>query len=169
MTTPTDTANLWSLVRLTLRSSDTADLDALAKEVFDAIPAALYEDMLRQAIRGIVADVARLERMSNPIATASAMPKGKQPKSWKVTAIRENWQEALHNRVHVAGQWKFLADCTEADLLAAARERQDMAERNAAAARSYEALAALVAAHKVDSVGDLPTDVLAAALGSVAP
>lgn len=59
-----------------------------------------------------------------------------------------------------ATERKFMEDCTFDDLTYAALLRREHAASNEAAARQYEALAALLKKHKVKTVGELPAPVL---------
>jgi len=169
----TATFSLRALIRRVLLASDAADPDTLAQLVFDAIEDTDRVEALRQALHVAVREIVRQERMQHPItgalAVAATTTKTTAAKSWKVAAIREGWQRTLRNRIHAGhGEWKMLADCTRDDLLHAAAERRAMAERNAVTAGCYTALAELLEAHEVKTVADLPEDVLARALGSVA-
>lgn len=84
-------------------------------------------------------------------------------RSAKVAGIRDWWTRELRNPIHVGGkQWVRLGDCTFDDLMFAAAERRDLAERNAARAESFGKLAEAVKAAGVGRVRDLPTDVLSA-------
>lgn len=92
-------------------------------------------------------------------------------RSPKVSAIRDGWQKRLHDRVHVGaggGDWKLLKSCTYEDLIFAAKERHETADRNAAAARQYGAWARLITEHDVATFGDLPAEALISALGRAA-
>lgn len=70
-------------------------------------------------------------------ATPTARP------SSKVAGIRDAWSRRLRERVSVGPeQWKFLGDCTAADLDYAAELRDQLARANAARASEYRDLAA---------------------------
>ena len=60
--------------------------------------------------------------------------------------------------------WKFLRDCTAADLQATAEIRRRKAAANLAEAEFYEGIAKAIEHAGVDAVGDLPRDTLEAVL-----
>lgn len=162
------TFDLRALVRQMLRTSEQPNPDWLVEAVLARVTEADREEALRQALPSIIREAAARERMANPITPSAAMPT-KARGSWKVQAIREEWQRALRNRIHVGpGDYKFLGDCTYDDLLFAASERMAIADKNAAIARSYNALAALLTEHDAKTVRDLPAEVLAPAIGCAA-
>lgn len=162
------TFDLRALVRDVLRASEQPNPDWLVEAVLARVPEGEMAEALRQALPSIIREAAARERSANPIAPSSSMPT-KAPGSWKVQAIREEWQRALRNRIHVGpGDYKFLGDCTYDDLLFAAAERTAIADKNAAIARSYNALAALLTEHDAKTVRDLPAEVLAPAIGRAA-
>ena len=158
---------LRTLVREVLRDSTIADPGTIADEVLRRIPRGAMRSALQQALRLYVRQVISEERISRanpgvPVATKPA-------RSTKVTAIRDGWQRRLRDRVHTGkGEWKFLAACTYGDLLAAAAERRELADRNSAWARTYDAWARLLPKYGVSTFGDLPVEALAAALGRAA-
>lgn len=159
--------NLRHMVREVLRDSTIADPGQVADEVMRRIPRGALKVALAQTLRLFVRQVISEERIGNngsdaPVTTKAA-------RSAKVTGIRDGWQRRLHDRVHVGkGEWKFLAACTYEDLLAAAGERRDLAERNKAWARTYDAWARLLTEYGVATFGDLPVEAQAAALGRAA-
>lgn len=160
--------NLRDLAKQVLAESNASDPGALTDELLDRIPADLRIEALRQCLRSFMLQTITQQRMANPISPSANMP-SKAPKSWKVRAIREGWQRALENRMHVAeGQWKKLRDCTHEDLMFAASQRQQMADRNAAIARSLHGLAALLTEHQAATVNDLPVEIQMQALGAAA-
>ncbi len=151
------------LVRDVLTESDEADPGTLADAVLARIPKAQVRQALAQTLRLYVRQVISETR------TGSNAPLPAPMGSAKVAAIRDGWQRRLHDRVHVGGgEWKLLAACTYDDLLAAAGERRDLAERNAAWARVYDSWARLLTEYDVVTFGDLPVEEQAAALGSAA-
>jgi hypothetical protein len=158
--------NLRGLVREVLRSSTIADPGAVAVEVLKRIPSRMHKAALGQALRLYVRQVISEERISHRSEPAAAH----QPpaRSAKVAGIRDGWQKRLRDRVHCNGTWKFLAACTYDDLLAAAAERRQLADRNQAWARQYDAWARLLTEHDAETFGDLPTEAQMSALGSAA-
>ena len=158
---------LRTLVREVLRDSTIADPGTIADEVLRRIPRGAVRTALQQTLRLYVRQVISEERISRRDPNASVTTK--PARSAKVTAIRDGWQRRLRDRVHTGkGEWKFLAACTYDDLLAAAAERRELADRNNAWARTYDAWARLLSEHEVSTFGDLPVEALAAALGRAA-
>jgi hypothetical protein len=154
------------IVRDVLRNSTLADPGDIATEVLRRIPARQTRDALEQALRLYVRQVISEQRTASQ---PTPLPTRKNGKSWKVTGVRDGWQKRLRDRVHIgASQWKFLADCSYEDLLAAAAERRQLAERNQAWARTYDAWARMLVEHDVQRFGDLPAEALMAALGRAA-
>lgn len=147
--------NLRALVRDHLAATDEADPGVIADRVLSAIPKAQYEavigQMMRLYVRQVISETRTSSRPSNsPIRSTPST-------SWKGNAIRDGWQRQLDSRLHVGeSEWKLLRDCTHADLLAVAAERQEKAEQNAAWARTYRAYAAAVDAAGVATFGELP-------------
>lgn len=157
--------NARDLVREVLRSSTRADPGDVAAEVYKRIPASHRGDALQQLLRLFVRQVISEERTSHAPSVVSAV----SGRSAKVRSIRDAWQRRLKDRVHVGdAHWKFLRDCTYEDLLAAANERRELADRNAAWARTYSEWAALMTDHNVQTFGQLPPTVLQDALGAAA-
>lgn len=77
----------------------------------------------------------------------------------------------LNDRINIGpdlSDWKFLGDCTAADLDYAAQLREDHARRNAARAGQLRKLAELLDEHQVATVGELPSTALSDALGLAA-
>lgn len=159
--------NLHALIREVCDSSTIADPATLAKEVGQRIGRNQQRAALEQALPTLVQHAVSRARNSSPggqkdrdghIAGAAG------GRSRKVASIREHWQKMLRERVAVGmsgGDWKFLADCTAADLGVAAQIRDDHASRNAARATQFRNLAELLDTHGVDTVGDLPDTALA--------
>lgn len=160
-----DTFSLRHVVHDVLTETDLADPSDVANAVLARIPEDLSRVALAQALRGYVRQVIGQARMTRPEQDTEQKPTGR---SWKRDALREGWRDRLHDRTHVENGWKLLAECTYEDLLAAAAERRDLAERNLASAQQYEKWASLVSEYGVETFGDLPAAVLAEALGRAA-
>lgn len=157
---------LRQLVRDVLRDTDKADPGEVAGEVMARIPRGMVRAALSQALRLYVRQVISETRIGRTGPQSTVTPLNR---SAKVTAIRDGWQKRLRDRVHVgSGEWKFLADCTYDDLLAAATERRELAERNQAWARQYDAWARLLTEHDAATFGDLPAETQMQALGRAA-
>lgn len=160
--------NLRATVRDTIASTDEADPGVIAGMVTAKIKAADRDAALTQAMRLFVRQIISETRTGNrptnilPISQRSG-------RSTKVAAIRDGWQRRLRDRVHGAdGAWKMLGDCTYDDLMSAASERQELADRNQAWAREYRAMAEAVADAGVETFRDLPAERQMLMLGGVA-
>ena len=184
----TEAFNVRHLIREVLRTSTLADPGALAAEVMKRIP----EDMLGVALEQVLRDVVRNEmsrqrvhRNASPIAATGPdlrpgprltpvfddAARAPAPRSAKVSAIRDGWQKRLMDRIHTgegARDYKLLRACTYEDLLFAAKERREHADRNASVARQYDAWARLINEYDVQTFGDLPAEAQMGALGSAA-
>ncbi len=155
--------NLRALVRECVRSSITADPGLIATIVFSQIADEDHAEALDQALREIVREVIREERMRTQITSPQVGA------SAKVQGIRDHWQRALRDQIYVAeGEWKFLGDCTQDDLMFAAEQRREQASRLRAKAAQYDVLRGLLDEHGVKQVRDLPADVLVTSLGRAA-
>ena len=164
----TDELNLHKLVRDTANEfPETADPGILADKVFDLIPADQYAAVVRTMLRSYVRRVMTEGRgafapVQPPLAT---LPKQSAPRSRYMDDMRAGiWRARLGERTHGANGWLLLGDCTHADLVAAAEERRNLAVANARAAGTYDRLAALLTAHAVQIVSNLPESALAEAL-----
>lgn len=152
------------LVREVLSATNEADPGVLAGMVVARIDSTNRDAALSQAMRLFVRQVISETRVGNKPSNVTPIHR-----SAKVSAIRDGWQRRLRDRVHVGGStWKQLGDCTYDDLTAAAMERQEHADRNAAWAREYRAMASAVLDAGVDRFADLPVEIQANILGGVA-
>ncbi len=157
--------NLRQTVRDTLDATAEADPGVIAGLVVAKISKADRDAALSQAMRLFVRQVITEERNNHRPNSSVVTP----IRSRKVAAIRDSWARRLNDRVHVGGsEWKQLRACSYDDLTAAASERQEMADRNAATAREYRAMASAVLDADVDTFGDLPVETQARILGGVA-
>lgn len=156
--------NLRHLVQEVLNSSTMADPGQVADEVMRRVPRGMVRVALSQTLRLFVRQIISETRISHSGDLSPTAPST----SRKVAAIRDGWQRRLRDRVHCNGQWKFLADCNYEDLLAAASERRELADRNMAWARQYDAWARLLTEHDVATFGELPVEAQMSALGAAA-
>jgi hypothetical protein len=182
---PTKTETSFVLSRLVLAvsaESQLADPGLIVDEVMQRIRPTERQEALRQALVLVVPMIVTRTRSPLPSFAHSSPPdhqetpagapaQRQQPTpprpSWKVTGIREAWQRALQNRIKVGtgeDDWKFLSQCTSADLAHAASIREELARRNADRASQYRQLADLVTSHGVETVGELPDTVLSQTL-----
>lgn len=160
--------NLRDLIRDVAASSNAPDPGSLADEVARRIPPKHRDEALRLMLRDYVRVMVAQQRMTHT-EPASQQPDNARSngRSWKRDGIRESWRKMLRDRIHVApnpSAWKFLGDCSFDDLSFAALERRTAAERTLAKAEEYEALAALLKEHGVETVRELPAEVLASRL-----
>lgn len=164
-----DSYDLRAEIRNVLDGTGLTDPRDIATKVAENIPAKFRLAALRVALVPLVEQVNQQRRMSSAITGTGAGTDRPASRSAKVSAIRDAWQVALRDRIHVGqgpAAWKLLGDCGYDDLMFAASERREHARRNAAKARRYAALAELLHTHGVATVGELPTDALADTLTS---
>lgn len=184
--------NLRHLVRDVMASTTMADPSDIADEVSRRIGDADLRIALNQAMRGFVREEITRQRPRSiedhvapnaPQHLAAVPPtetheppvhraiKAPQPptRSAKVAGIRDWWSTELRKPYHVGEKrWLALGDCGFDDLMYAAAERRDHAQRNASRATALTQLAGAVAAAGVARVRDLPADTLRTHLGGVA-
>lgn len=167
MSTQADGFALRVIVREVLAQTEEADPGVIAGMVVGRIAKKDRDAALSQAMRLFVRQVISETRVGN--RPSNVTPIHRTGQSAKVAAIRDGWQRRLRDRVHVgASLWKQLGDCTYDDLLAAANERQEHADRNAAWAREYRAMASAVLDADVERFADLPVETQAHILGGAA-
>lgn len=158
--------DLRTLIREHLASTDEADPGIIAGRVIAAIPKSQYGAALTQVMRHFVRQIISETRGTNAGSNVRTI---RPSASWKGQGIRDGWQKRLRDRVHVGGsEWKFLADCSYDDLMTAAAERQELADRNASWARTYKAFALAVSEANVATFGDLPAESQMNLLGGAA-
>jgi len=162
--------NLRALIREVCDSSTMADPAQLAAEVARRVPQGKLRVALDQCLPHIVQQTLSQSRSSGGQVchdTQAVIAAG----SNKVTAIRTAWRRMLRERIAVGpepGDWRFLAECYEADLLYAAQLREDHARRNIARAEQLRSLAEQLAEHGVKTVAELPEDTLSGVLAGAA-
>ena len=159
--------NLRQTVRDMLTESDVADPGRIAEMVMVRIAPDDHATALSQALRLFVRQVISETRTGN--APTNVTPILSRGRSWKATGIRDGWQRRLNDRIHVGdSDWKLLGDCTYDDLIAAASERQQLADRNAAWARTYRAFAAALRDTGAATFRELPAEQQMHLLGGAA-
>lgn len=156
--------NLHSIVRrLADENPEVANPGDLADLVFASLDPGDYADavraMLRQYVRTIMNESRRAPAVLFQAPVLETVPP--QPRSRKVTGIRESWRARLAERYCGANGWKLLRDCTQDDVAAIVAERTELAKANAMEAQRFEKIAALLREHGAAVVGDLPDAVLA--------
>lgn len=148
--------NIRHTVRDILDETDLTTPAEIAEKVAEMVPTNQLRTTLATALREYV----RVE-LTHTRARA-AQPTRTGGPSAKVTAIRDAAHQWLRQRVCAGDTWKMLGDCTYEDLLRLEQDRREHAQRSAAAAERFAALAALVRKHKAGRVGDLPLRVIEA-------
>jgi hypothetical protein len=103
-------------------------------------------DWLRNCARTADHQIRRSEPGTEPVAPGS---------SAKRRLIAADWAAKLNTRLRVGESYKFLRDCTAADLTAAARIRFDLAEANRVEAERWAATAELMVSRKYATVADV--------------
>lgn len=158
--------DLRAAIERTLADTAITAPQAIAAEVAAAVPAEHLRSVLAEALASHVRVHLTTRRTDNPIlAGASA----NTARSAKVAAIRATWQSALRDRIHVGdGKWLLLGACGYGELMFAAAERRQNAERSLAKAEQFTVLAEQLRAHGAATVADLPTSALAVALPKAA-
>lgn len=152
------TLNLRQRVREMLESTGEADPGVIAQKILadlndDEIRAAL-EETLRAYVRMIMRDMRMVE---TPSANASS----------KQAGIRELAADRL--RFHIGNaEWRMLEEMTYENLIFAAKERRDIAQKNISQAARLENWAKAIKQAKVSTFGELPLDVQARLLRGVA-
>lgn len=162
-----DSFNLRALIREVCDSSTIADPRTLSLEVFKHIDPDDYPLGLQQALPNLVGAVVSQSRMQND---APNMAGPRRPKSRKVAGYQQ-LAVMLRDRLNVGPDvtdWKFLGDCTATDLTYAKQVRESIARANQTKALQYGYLASQLAEHGVDTVKDLPENLLTEALQDAA-
>lgn len=159
MTDVASDLDLRGLVRAVLDSGQT-DPGVIADAVLASLPEEALREALSMTLRAFVRQMMGAQRNSGAVARATA-----PSPSWKGQGIRDNWQRRLSDVYHVSTGYKALAACTYDDLIFAATERQELAERNASAARRCRAYATAILDAGVETFGDLPVETKAHLLG----
>lgn len=145
-------ATLAELVRSYLEASDEPDPAAIADTIAASIPADLLRPTLAQALRTYVRIQAGSVRSDAQRAVAPALHAAPTTR-WEATA--SGYQRLCASRLQAGEQgWKFLADMTRDDVLAAAAQRIANGEASISAGRRLERLAAVMSSTQV--VADLP-------------
>jgi hypothetical protein len=137
--------NLRAMIREVLDETNLVDPTDVTEETFRRLTRGQYAPALRQTLR----QFARLVMTSQTVASAH----GDLPnRSWKRDAIRAELG-GFRELYFTADGWKHLRDCTRDDLLFAANERREQADRNIAEAERLEELASRLGDGQ--TVGDL--------------
>lgn len=149
--------DLGHVVKLVCEESTEADPNRLAELVLGSIPPSHYYDALAEALPQVVRHHVVSSRPAIVVPPSKASGVGK---SW-----RRQWRRQLDARIAMGDRlngrdWKLLRDCTAADLRGAAMLRREQAKRMTENADALEELAALLDEYDVETVGELPEDVV---------
>ena len=162
---------LRKFVRTVFNDSTVTDPESLAKEVLAQLPAEDERAALEQAMRMVAQNFLTHARGSltslggqTPHGTYSAAAAGGRTssKSWKTRGSREFWRKRLEE-LYCGGPdqtWLSLGDCDVAALARLAERGDMLAAANAKTAAEAREWAALLERHHVDTVRQLPEDVL---------
>lgn len=143
-------ATLYDVIRTTLDESTETDPRVIATEVLAALPDEDWREVVAPALVSYVFSFVTRSRQGVP-----AQPRRLKPvQSAKVAGIRDDWQRFLADRVQVDGTWKRMGECTVLDVQALARERRNVAARNAEHAKRFEKLAKDMQAQGAATVAD---------------
>lgn len=150
-------SHLDDLIRAELEASTEADPAIIAEHVLKRLAPTAMADALATALPPYVQILAR--RLDHNRARPSSS--GTPGTPIKALAFIERKRLALSMDKR---QWKFLADCTFDDLMAAVDIRRQLAEATLTEAARYGELADQMRQHGAETVRDLPGDVIAEAL-----
>jgi len=128
-------------------------LRTLTAPEFRVVATVALHEFVRRAMTQAVAPAVQTYETANGARTASP----------KVAAIRDWVDRRLAASVCVnesAHEWKFLRECTAADLAATADMRRRKAAANVAEAEYFDGIHKAVEHAGVDTVGELPRDTL---------
>jgi hypothetical protein len=142
--------DLAGLIRERLAMDASADPHRVALGIIEDIP----EDQCRAALAMLLPDRVRLAIRQERREVARLSEEAWQPgeSKWDLAA------RVFGQRVHVAGEWKRLGECTRDDLAVLAGQHDALAAENAAQAKRYRAVARVVARAKADRVSDVPAE-----------
>lgn len=159
MSTPFSTH---ALIRTVLSETDLVNPREIAEKVAEATPQSELREAYTEALVGSVRNVLSSQRNAalQAVATADHSP--------KIAARRDWWSSVLASRIFVGTSWTTLGQCTADNLSYAAAERRKDAQREIVRAGTYDTLREALATHHVETVADLPADVLAPVLRTVA-
>lgn len=128
--------NPTQVARQVIATTKLTDPDDIAQAVFDRTP----KDQLKETYLGVLRQSAReairLENMA-----ANEPPRSTPNRSSRVASIAQSHLSYYDQRVYANGDWKLLGDCTLADVLDLAAQRQQIAQQNMMKAKEFEQLA----------------------------
>lgn len=159
--------DLRSLIREQFEEMDDPSPARVAEMVLKMVPEEHLRDALAVclpsyvmgiacSLRRTIPEPARLAPRLTPVTPATTYNRnGKRVTLTQRQRAAKAYQEELRWRVAVGGRrWKYLANCTKADLLKAASIRREQASGNIEWAERFERLAAALSENQ--TVSDLP-------------
>lgn len=160
-------------VKSVLNSTSLTDPGEIADKVAESVPARSLRAALRLTLRAYVRQIMAEQRSpsfsgSGHTRHDTQLSPAAAGKSWKRSGVRDGWQLRLDAIYHAGEEYKQLRHMTYADLMFAANEREQIARKNKAWARTLHSWAALLTEHDVETFGELPVKVQMKALGGVA-
>jgi hypothetical protein len=143
--------SLADIVRDALADSDEPDPARIADTVANSLPLAEARMALAFTLQDYVLRMIRIQRRR-------AVPVQPGTVRWDNVAELHGSGELslLRSRVMAQGEWKFLGDCTRADVADIVAGREAEMAKAAASADRYRRLRAAMGRYKVDAVRDLP-------------
>lgn len=154
--------NLRELTKTILESSTSADPNVVAQELLERINRKDYREALRQSLGQYVRVVSDNLRGPTPAVSLSGLGGGGGgPRSWKSgAAVKADWQRKLDARVRAEHGWLRVREMSAVDVKFVGDHRDKLASENAAAARFWRTVGAALDEHGVETVGELPAEVL---------
>lgn len=155
---------MWDLTRAinqVLNTSNLTDPREIAEKIADDVPATILRAVLREAlVHNVRAFITQHRaRDAEDVGSVASLQPKRVPasnRSAKVAAIREAAPRWLQDRISTRDGWKFIADCTVADMRHAADQRRRIAGQIERAATRFDALADQMERCNVSYVRDLP-------------
>lgn len=159
------TADLGGRIRAAI---DAAPSDATPQEIAFTVADAMTEVEAKKYLGTLLTETVKalIRGYRKDALSQVCQPGGRAPKqgySPKLSARRDMWEDLMAARVHVGGNaYKFMADCTMADLQFCVADRELLIKRTSEQISYYEQLIAAMRKHKVATVGLLPRGAVAA-------
>lgn len=148
--------DLRAVARAVIAEDTSEDLGQMIKELRRRIPADAVETALSQALMPFVHDM-----MRGP-SSALGRSRSPQPRSAKVSAIRDAWKRHLDSIRYTVqdGSVRRIGDMDRADVVFVAEQLEAIAKQNKLKSMSMRALAAAMSENDAARVRDLPDDFL---------
>ena len=165
--------NLRHLVREVMASAPSVEYADIAATVIARLDPTDLRAALAQALPTYVRSIGVAQRHPGAVTPPSLHPtltdaSGKPRLSFKVAVIADGWQRRLSEIYATAEGNKRLGDFTYADLQYQSEICSHQAKQKLSKAKGWRKLADLMEAEDVETVRDLPAEMLMKTLGSVA-